>query len=169
MKTLLTLVLLLTATSSFAEIKGPNSVTPIVCGKNEVIKAGAAKVTEVCISHLSVIMPGGPSSSILAAFEGLSVSVYAVANTQTYFYEQYVPAGLHVEPGHTPGGTSKIKHYRLAGLVAGGKLVRSPLIALPSDSTVVYTTTKGAKVSLSGKFLGLDFSTTKLTPVLTTM
>jgi hypothetical protein len=169
MKTLLSLVMLFTTATAFAELKGPNSVTPIVCGQNEAIKAGAAKVVSVCIVHLTVVMPGGPSSSILAAREGLSVTVYEKAETQQYFYEQFVPTGLHIEPGHTASGTSMLKHYKLAGLIAGGKLVRSPLIALPSDSTVVYTLTSGSKMSLSAKFLGLDFSTSQLRPVLTTM
>lgn len=168
MKTLLSLVVLFAATS-FAEIKGPNSVTPSMCGQNEIKQVGSA-VTSVCLATATIVLPTGHSSSGLGGLNGLTVTVVTGGKTQEYFYQAYTPSGLSVEPGvGSQGGVNRLKHYRLAGLVAGGKLVRSPFIALPSDATVVYTTTKGSSVSLAGKFLGLDFSTSKMHPVLTTM
>lgn len=147
--------------TSFAEVKPPGTAVPFRCGKNEIAKPGTS-VVSVCQVKVEGAV-SGPSA--------LSVSVNYGNYTQMYFYESYTPAGLHADCGISAQGTTCIKHYKVTGLIdAKGMVTKfaASAASLPNDKTVVYTASRGGKSSLSGKFQGLDFSTSNLQIVFVT-
>lgn len=155
---LLSLVLVLSGISALAEMKPAGTAVPFQCGVNEA-KKSMPYVYSVC--EVSIV---GSQA------RGLTVTVVNGAQQTTYFYEAYTPAGLIIGCGFTPTGNNCLQHHKLAGIVrARGFVDRAVIGTLPTDNTIVYTVVKGAHKSLSSKFLKLDFLSSQLQPVMTTM
>lgn len=127
-------------------------VVPSKCAKNDLKKVGP-QIISVC----EVTVVTVPITKQLVTH--LTVMVDHGVSAQKYFYEQFTPPGLSVACATVGSSKNCLRHYRIAGVIVNkNQITKSIVGTIPTDITIAYTTTQGSETSLSGKFLGLDFS-----------